>query len=79
MISNANDAHRSLYMRLDQATHRLLTDDLVLNPEFFPNVKVGDLIEVSGVDKDPAGEKAMIFKVQNLAPVKGAHALLRSR
>lgn len=65
-------------MRMDQATHRHPLDDLVLNPEFFPNVKVGDLIEVSGVDKDPAGEKAMIFKVQNLAPVKGAHAVLRS-
>lgn len=58
----------SICFMMEMADARL--DDLVLNPEIFKDVKVGDFIEISA-DKDAPGEKTMIFKVQNLQPAKG--------
>lgn len=45
-------------------------EELVINPEFFPNAKVGDIIEISSPDNNTNYRK-LCLEIKTLTPVKG--------
>lgn len=48
-------------------------EELVINPEFFPHAKLGDLIEISSPDGN-TNSKKLFLEIKNLTPVKGMSA-----
>jgi hypothetical protein len=71
-ISKSGKKERKLY-KLWSHPPQFSNEELVVNPDYFPNCRVGDILEIY---KPENPEKKLYLQVGYITSVKGMHVLI---